>query len=80
MSTKINIIVSTNHVWATYSTTICFKMRFTDEDSKAKAIQDAYATAFSYALGFGAVLLSKHDFEKHLTDADIFELLQDKIG
>lgn len=76
MATKLNIIVSNDCVWATYVQTICFKQTYKNEDEKHEAIKEAQSSAFSYALGFSSVLLDKFEFDKQLTDSDIFDLLK----
>ena len=76
MSTKINIIISSDCVWATYVQTICFKQTYKNEDEKYEVIKEAQSCAFYYALDFGSVLVSKKEFENQLTDSDIFDLLK----
>jgi hypothetical protein len=76
MATKLNIIVSNDCVWATYVETICYKQNYKGEDSRWEAIKEAQSSAFSYGLGFGNVYLDKMEFDKQLTDSDIFELLK----
>ena len=76
MATKINIIVSNDCVWATYIQTICFKQTYKNEDEKWEAIKEAQSCAFNYGLSLGSVLLERMEFDKQLTDSDIFDLLK----
>jgi len=76
MATKINIIISSDCVWATYVETICSKQTYKNEDEKWEAIKTAQSCAFSYGLSFGSVLLERFVFNKQLTDSDIFDLLE----
>ena len=76
MSTKINVIITDNYVYATYVETICFKRKFEDEEQMWNALTDAKATAFSYALGFSSVSLNQVNKPEFKTDDDIFEYLK----
>ena len=81
MTTKINIIISSDCVWATYVQTICFRKNFTikykgDDENKWEVINEAQSCAFSYALDFGSVFVQRMEFDNQLTDSDIFDLLK----
>ena len=76
MSTKINIIITENCVYATYVETICFKGTYLDEDEMWNEIDKARSTAFGYALGFSSVVLKQIVNYKLKTDTDIFEYLK----
>lgn len=76
MSTKINVIITENYVYATYVETICFKGKFEDEEEMWKEIHDARSAGFAYGLGFGSVMLNQVNKPEFKTDADIFEYLK----
>jgi hypothetical protein len=76
MATKVNIIITENYVYATYVETICFKSKFEDEEEMHNVLNNAKATAFSYALGFSSVLLNQVNKPQFKTDDDIFEYLK----
>jgi hypothetical protein len=76
MSTKVNVIITKNYIYATYVETICFKTKFEDEEQMWNALNDAKATAFSYALGFSSVILNQEYKPEIKTDDDIFEYLK----
>lgn len=76
MSTKVNVIITENYVYATYVETICFKSKFEDEEQMWNALNDAKATAFGYALGFSSVILNQVNNPAFKTDDDIFEYLK----
>jgi hypothetical protein len=76
MATKINIIVSNDCVWATYVQTICFKQTYKSLNEKWDAIKEAQYCAFNYGLSLGNLFLQRLEFDKRLTDSDIFDLLK----
>lgn len=79
MSTKVNVIITENFIYATYVKTICFKKSYLGEDEKSQVIREAYSVAFSYAIGFSSVLCSQVNKSSIKNDDDVFEYL-DKIN
>ena len=76
MSTKVNVIITENYVYATYVETICFKARYFNEYEMFDELDKARSVAFSYALGFGSVILNQINNTDFKTDDDIFEYLK----
>jgi hypothetical protein len=76
MSTKINVIITENYVYATYVETICYRTEYKNEDEMWVGIQNARSVAFGYSCDFGNVtarMITNHNLR---TDNDIFEYLK----
>lgn len=79
MATRINVIIASGCVYATYVQTICYKEKYSNDEEMYTAIKNAKYTAFDYACSFGSVLanvLTRPDLK---TDADIFEYIGNNI-
>jgi hypothetical protein len=82
MSTQVKVIICNDKVYATYHKTICFRADLKDliEDESGKenhkVVKDAKACAFSYACGFGSVLIEMVKLRGNKTDSDILEYLE----
>ncbi len=76
MNTKINVIITDNHVYATYVETICFKGKYLNEVEMWNELEKARSVAFGYALSFYNVNVNQINNKDFKTDEDIFKYLK----
>ena len=76
MATEINVITTKDKVYATYWKTICYEASYENEEQMWDKINEAKATAFSYACDFGSVMLYSINRPDFKTSADVFEYLE----
>ncbi len=80
MSTKINVIITPQMVYATYHQTICFKETLTEDYNQSESAKDrARAYAFRYGKHYGSCLLNELEIEENWNDNDVFNYLEKAI-
>lgn len=81
LATKVNVIVTPNKVYATYSTTILFERYFDKNAINPEAYRDheiknARACAFAQAVGHVLCLINEVYINEDWTPSDVFNYLE----
>ena len=79
MSTKINVIITPQMVYATYHKTICFQAKFDEVINPLIAIMEAKSKAFNYGHYYGSCMLNIVEVEENWNSQDVFNYLEKSI-
>lgn len=80
MSTKINVIITPQMVYATYHKTICFQESLTWKNEQCdSAKMRAKASAFSYGQYYESCMLNIVEVEENWNENDVFNFLEKSI-